>query len=539
MARRIPHLSRAPLSLSTLPNPICVAIFLLGASRYILTLRISHPLSRRTEVFRKFTALLAVGAACFFVCCFTLRAAAQPRAAQSAPVSALLVSDIHFEPFWDPAKTPQLADAPIAAWNALLAVPPSSDRAQRFASLQQGCHARGMDTSYPLLESSLRAMHAHAPRAKLITLSGDLLSHEFSCKFAAVFPHPAPAAYQAFAEKTIQYVLAQLRGAFPGVPVFPALGNNDSACGDYQLDAHSAFLADLAPSFVADVPAPERRAAQRDFAADGDYSASLPAPFHQTRILVLDDLFMSSRYRACSGKTDPTPAAVQIAWLRAQLAHARGNHEQLWFIAHIPPGVDPYSTVRKMPDLCGGEKPQVFLSSDSLAETLADFNDVIRLALFAHTHMDEIRLLPPDQNHNQNSARPQGIAVKLVPSISPVDGNDPSFTVARVDPASAILADYAVFAASNLTGVHTTWTEEYDFDRAYHEPAFTSASVARLIAGFASDPSAQTPSSQSYLRHYFVGNRSLPLKAFWPQYACALSNLTANSYRACVCHTSP
>ena len=466
-------------------------------------------------------------------------ASAQPDNADAEPIPALFVSDIHFEPFWDPATTPQLAAAPIARWNAILAAPPSPHRAPRFAALQQGCHARGADTSYPLLASSLRAMRAHAPHAKFILLSGDLISHEFSCKFAAVFPRSSPAAYQAFAETTIQYVLAQLRGAFPGVPVFAALGNNDSGCGDYRIDAHSAFLADLAPSFVAGVPAPQRATAGRDFAAGGYYATSLPAPIRNTRLLVLDDLFMSRSYRACSGKPDPAPAAAQIAWLHGQLAQARRNYEKIWFMAHIPPGVDPYSTVRKMPDLCGGEAPEMYLSSDSLADTLAAFGDVLRLAIFAHTHMDEMRLLTPANNPIQPSARPHRVAVKLVPSISPVDGNNPSFTVARIDPQTATLADYAVFAASNQTGVDTAWTGEYDFDRAYHQPAFSSSTVANLIAGFASDPSAQTESSQTYLRDYFIGNHSLPLKAFWPQYACALSNLTANSYRACVCHTAP
>ena len=35
----------------------------------------------------------------------------------------------------------------------------------------------------------------------------------------------------------------------------------------------------------------------------------------------------------------------------------------------------------------------MFLSSEALAETMARFGDVIRLAIFAHTHMDEVRLL--------------------------------------------------------------------------------------------------------------------------------------------------
>ncbi len=78
----------------------------------------------------------------------------------------------------------------------------------------------------------------------------------------------------------------------------------------------------------------------------------------------------------------------------------------------------------------------------------------------------------------------QGVAVKMVASISPVDGNNPSFTVAQIDPESAKLKDYKVFAASNQTGVDTTWAEEYDFDKSYNQAEFSAASIKKLIAGF-------------------------------------------------------
>jgi sphingomyelin phosphodiesterase acid-like 3 len=41
--------------------------------------------------------------------------------------------------------------------------------------------------------------------------------------------------------------------------------------------------------------------------------------------------------------------------------------------------------------------------------------------------------------------------------------------------------------------------------------------------------------SQSYLRNYYVRDVSAEIKPGWPQYSCALSNLTAEAYRACVC----
>ena len=480
---------------------------------------------------------------CLLACCFCLLSAqayaqtsASPASSGMATVPVLMVSDIHFEPFWDPAKATQLAAVPAAQWNAILAAPASPNQQQRFAAMQKSCHAKGVDTSYPLLDSSLRVMRLHAGGAKFITLSGDLISHGFSCKFQTVFPHAAPADYRAFVEKTIDYVLLQLHGAFSGVPIYAALGNNDSDCGDYQLDAHSDFLSAEGRSFTAGFAAPERGRAQETFAAGGYYSVSLPAPIQHAHLLVLDDLFMSSRYQACGGKPDPAPAAAQIAWLRDQLAMARRNKEEVWVMSHIPPGVDPYSTAVKLTDVCGGKPAVTFLSSDALAATLAEFGDVVQLAIFAHTHMDELRLLNPSGASPASQAQ-KPVALKMVSSISPVDGNNPSFTVARVDPTTAVMTDYHVFAASDASG--TTWADEYDYAKAYHEPSFSSSSVDNLIAGFKADPKGETVASQAYMNSYFGKTGHLELKAFWPQYVCALENRTPESYRSCVCTTSP
>src|SRR5450755_1114481 len=102
---------------------------------------------------------------------------AQPEGARPNTVSALMVSDIHFEPFWDPAKAKQLESAPVRSWDAILAAPPSADRQQQFDSLQDKCHARGVDTPYALLKSSLSAMHAKAGEAGFAVVSGDLVAH--------------------------------------------------------------------------------------------------------------------------------------------------------------------------------------------------------------------------------------------------------------------------------------------------------------------------------------------------------------------------
>jgi sphingomyelin phosphodiesterase acid-like 3 len=474
-----------------------------------------------------------------FVLCFAAVFAAAPgvMAEAAAPTekpatgAALFVSDIHFEPFWDPAKAVRLKAAPVSEWNAILAEPVSADQAAKFAELQQSCKARGADTSYTLYESSLGAIHDDASGAKFVVLSGDLISHALSCEFDTIFPKAAPGDYRTFVEKTIEYVMRKLRGALRGVPVYAALGNNDSDCGDYQLDPDSAFLAEIGKSLTADVPASERAEAQRTFGEGGFYSVRLPAPIAHAQMLVLDDQFMSRKYATCGGKANPAPAAAQISWMEQQLDAARRSHEKGWVMSHIPPGVNPYATATKVLDLCSGGKPQMFLSSEALPDAMANYGDVIELAIFAHTHMDEMRLLKPAAME----APPQGVAIKMVGSISPIDGNNPSFTMAQIDAATAQLKDYRVIVASNQTGVDTQWTEEYDFAKAYKEDAFTAASAGDLIAGFKADPTAQTAASQSYIRNFGSGTGARELGLFWQPYTCALRNDGTDAFRACVC----
>lgn len=449
-----------------------------------------------------------------------------------ATIPALLVSDIHFEPFWDPAKAPQLAAAPLSEWKAILAASPSPDREQRFAALQQSCHVRGADTPFALFDSSLRAMRSHAAGVRFVAMSGDLLAHALQCKYNTLFPRSTPEDYRTFVEKTLDYVIDELYQSFPGVPVYVALGNNDSDCGDYRLDAHSEFLRVSGREVTRNFPASERQGAQDSFAAGGYYSVSLPTPIENARLLVLNDIFMSKSYANCAGKADPTAADAQLAWLRQQLAEARANKQKIWVMGHIPPGVDLYATARRMADLCGGQSPTMFLSSEKMADVLAEFGDVVELAIFAHTHMDELRLLKDDCKSTPSC---KSVAVKMVSSISPINGNNPSITLAQIDSSSAALVDYKVFAASNRTGVDAKWGEEYDFARSFHEAGFTSTSVNELIAGFAADPGAKTQASQNYIGDFSVGYTSPLLSLAWPQYVCTLTNHTQQAFKACVC----
>jgi len=498
-----------------------------------------------------------LSAAIFFALAFLSAAPAgaqtDNQARPASQVPALFLSDIHLDPYADPAKVARLNAAPVADWAAILAAPASPTQSQDFAALAKACPVRGIDTPNALWLSSLAALRARAARVRFVTISGDLLAHAFDCKYRTLLPAATHADYVAFAGKTVGYVISSLRAALPGVPLYIAMGNNDSGCADYALDsAHDPFLA-LTAKIVADalppdLPRADRDQVLRDFSAGGYYAVPIGA-LPRTRLIVLDDIYLSPRYQTCAGKPDPAPAAAQLAWLQSQLAAARAAHERVWVLSHIPPGVDLYSTARKLTNVCAGGKAQMFLGSEQLADILASYPDIIRLALFGHTHSDEMRLLthessgPASQNGQPTSKNGErttddGVPLKIVPSITPVNGNLPTFTLASVDPASATLTDYTVFIASNSTGIGTAWSPEYTFSSAYRQPAFNAASLTRLIAGFQADPGAQTSASQAYLRDYFPGDASSVIKFAWPQYACSMDHDSAASFAACACRAA-
>ena len=95
--------------------------------------------------------------------------------------------------------------------------------------------------------------------------------------------------------------MGELRASFPGVPVYVALGNNDTACGDYRLDAGSDFLAQTGRIVAEGLPPSQRQQALKEFAKGGYYSLTMEAPMRDTRLIVVNDIFLSPKYSTCAG----------------------------------------------------------------------------------------------------------------------------------------------------------------------------------------------------------------------------------------------
>jgi sphingomyelin phosphodiesterase acid-like 3 len=472
-------------------------------------------------------------------------AAAEAHPAPGEPVKAVMLSDIHFDPFHDPAKFAQLESTTVDRWATILSEPDSRTQAADFAGLQKTCHAKGIDTPWPLLKASLAQATVTEPAPLFLTVSGDLLVHDFDCRYRALVKDYTAEEYSRFAARTVTFVALELKLAYPKVPVYIALGNNDSGCDDYKETPNSMFLVTSAWVAAAAAGQGVNDSIAMEAQHLGDWSVVLPKPLNHTRLLVMQDLFESKKYEPCPGASPAlksgAAAKLQVMWLKQQLEDARAHHQNVWVMGHIPPGVDPYQTIKNGANGCSmkSAQPALFLDSESMLDTITTYPDIVKLALFAHTHMDEMRLL-------SGLGGAGSIAMKLVPSISPVNGNDPAFTVAEIDPATAELKDYTVYSASNqsasLWHKAPAWSAEYTYSATYRQPDYSAASVKALMGDFLADRSGSSDLSKAYQQHYFVGDvgvsanlKAAAMQMLWPTYACAMANPRSADFSACVC----
>ncbi len=453
----------------------------------------------------------------------TAAAPAQTPAAPGATAQVLMLSDFHFDPFRSasPAQLKLLLKADPDEWAQILDNPivlASKDRS--------GCDGTRSDTDYSLLRSSLAEEQKNLPSPPLfLTVSGDLTTHNFDCKYRQLVASNDPAGLSDFAARTAEFIALELHQAFPKSPVYLALGNNDSSCTDYaETEAApgkpNLYLDGVAKVFASvALDSANARSILATFSTRGDYTVLLPKPFADTELIVLQDLFEYSHYKgACKGATNPDDAAAaQIAWLKARLADPSVKH--VWMLAHIPPGADPYNTIA----VNGGCPAYQTLGTNDFVNLLAASSKV-DLVLYGHTHMDEMRLI-------SDSSGTGKVPGRLNPSITPWN-NLPSFTVATVDPARALLVDFTVYRAPNKAG-SGDWTYRYTYSSAYGEPDYSAASLQALTAVFKTDTSPNGPVA-NYQKYY----QSTPAKTNWAAYLCTITSATPGEYNACYCANS-
>jgi len=456
------------------------------------------------------------------------------------------LSDLHFDPFYDPSLFADLMATEAPGWQEVFESSSVTDLAPA-----------GHDSGYELFASVLRAAHDAASDPDFVVYSGDFLAHGFEKTFAdalAGLPageEPAAAdcrsagrpAVQCFIDRTIEFGARMLRASFGEAPVYPVLGNNDSYCGDYQVDPTGPFVQRTGATWSRELIDAGNRAGFDATFGDGAYYVVSP-PGSGGRILALNTNLYSSRYHdACAEKDErerpqvellegapPEAAATQMRWLGDQLAQAESVGEGTLLLYHIPVGIDVYATLSHG-DAGSANEVVSFWRREHVPEFLdvvAAHGGTIRAALAGHTHMDQYILA--------SEAGAGATFEHVTPGVSPLFGNNPAFEVFTYDRGTMALVDYTKLYLP-VAGANAerppAWQPEYRFSEAYELSSISASTLADLWPRLRDAGSARS----SYERYFSAGNEA-GTKTFSdatrPAYWCAIGNAAASDFAACV-----
>ncbi len=354
----------------------------------------------------------------------------------------------------------------------------------------------GSDTNEALLRSAIAEMRRVDPAPPVVVIPGDFLGHNFDRRYA---------------HATMAHVADLFGRAFPNAQFVVAMGNEDSACGDYVAAPDAPYLADTAAVWE---PLVNRRGAAADFRStfsrDGFYTVKLPVP--GLRAVVLDDTFWSPLFRLGCGSTAGDGGAEELADLDRALPP--GNPEKSWVLLHIPPGIDAGTTVHLthrlavVPFLDG-------VPRDRLLAILGDRRRNVALAISGHTHKFAFRLVGAES--------PEPVPLLLVPALSPIFRNAPMFLTVDVEPTGTIrrIEEHAFDGK--------VWRDEGGSkDLGLRE--FTGPELSRLRRRLEGDPGLLA----AYARLYEGGANSEITAGNARGYLCAIDAMNSNEYRGCV-----
>lgn len=472
-------------------------------------------------------------------------AAEEPAAALQAPAAPALsgaylhLSDIHLDPLYLPpldegligqdrqaaedkrnaavrALARQLEAAPVEQWEAILST--QGDGTLTY----QG----NVDTNYYLLKATLEAA-AKAGVYDYVLFTGDYLEHDF---IADAYRSGGIANPSRFAADTVAFVNLMIEQHFPGVPIIAALGNNDSGIGDYALQQDGAFLDAVAASMPGVSGSPQALA---DFKHGGYYT--LPHPTVANHDFLVLSVFWSKNYPsfagpACSLPRNTAAGEAQQKYLDAALS---STSNKVTLLMHIPPGMDGYSGHDHKPSGTGTSPMWCTAAQweSGFESTLAGYRNRLAGGFAGHTHMDEFRVLA-DSNGPY-------LAIRMAPSVTTYNSNNPTFTVAAYDAATAETTDYTVHYLVNsgpgISPTSATWGTLYNFSTGYGLNGYTAANLQTAASGIRS---GSGNARSTFTKSYRAG-RSIPGGyGDWPYFACALDALNESDYVACVKSTT-
>ncbi len=394
--------------------------------------------------------------------------------AQTDSGQFLLISDIHFDPFFDGALFQRLVAEPAEGWGAIL-----------HGAGPAGINPRGTDSNDALLQSSFDDALGRCPQPAFILFPGDFMAHRWQAKYdkLATRSHfEDPASYRGFTSKAIRYLAEEFRRRYPRTPILPTLGNDDSFCGDYMIEPEGPFLEMFAGIWEPLLGPELDRGAFRETFPRGGYYTSPLSGLKAHRLVVLNSVFFSVNYDNACGPSTKTPALDQLRWLDRTLDKAQTAGESVWLLMHVPPGINSFNSAE---GVSRGGPPVTFWQPEltsRFVQLIRRYRATIRAVFAGHTHMDDFRVIRLDSE--------PALLCKIAPAISPIFGNNPGYQVYQYDRGTGILRDYQTYNLTNLADSGSAaapaigrWALEYDFREAYGYPELSARNGGPAVGG--------------------------------------------------------
>lgn len=429
----------------------------------------------------------------------------------------VIISDVHFTPFYDTAIFNDLVHFPVEQWASIF-------QSSGITDLSSWGH----ETNYLLLIKVLDAAQKAAGDGHVLLFSGDILAHKFPETFFALYGKEDEEALHAFIYKTVVFFATQVRERSGSIPVVFALGNTDAYAGDYKLVPGGAFLADTADTFYNTflLGGANHEEYFNTYPTGGYFVAEPPGA--KVQFICLSTVFFSrNRTDNNTGEADNI-AIEQLAWLERVLGEADTKKKKVWLVMHIPPGADIFGTVETFMDPSGHISDAAGFWKEAYQERFLEISSryahIIEAIFAGHTHMDKYRLLLDNDGEAYQTAI-------ITPAVSPQYGNNPAFKVVVMREQNWELLDYRSVNC-DLESAAPDFSTYYVFSNAYFTEMPLQASLVTLFPKLAKDTACQ----QAYARFYYSGHNAADIidDINWPAYWCGIGKMDRTEYIECV-----
>lgn len=305
----------------------------------------------------------------------------------------LQISDTHFDPDYEP-NTPANCQEPLCC------------RSYSTEPLEEEIEVSGKWGSYPkcdtpriFLEKMLQSIAEDHKDLDYIIWTGDLPPHDIwnQTKRDNL--------------ENIKYTVKLMFETFPNIPIFPALGNHESApAGSFPppwVPLEERSIKWLYDEIQAEWQKWLPEEVISSVVHGGFYSVLLRPGF---RIVSINTNYCHSYgWWLFVNSTDP---ASELRWLIYQLQEAEDNAEKVHIIGHIPPGQSDCFKVW----------------SRNFYTIINRYESTVTAQFYGHTHQDEFEVFYDEENPK----RPTNIAF-IGPSVTTFENNNPGYRIYYVD----------------------------------------------------------------------------------------------------------